>query len=220
MKQELLVNWAQAQGLTVSGKQLAMLTQYQTLVLDTNRKMNLTAITNDEAFTINHFIDSMTVLPWIPQGAKLCDIGTGAGFPGVVLKIMRPDIQLTLLDSLSKRVQFLRGAVAQLGISGVQFTHANVKQLLRERKSTSSHHEAYDVCTARAVAKLDVLAEYALPMLAPGGRFLAMKGPDVTEELAMAQSAIVRHGGVVLDTARVEIAPALWRTIVVIELAT
>jgi len=207
----IVQNWAQASNITLTKNQYNQLAAYQALVLETNKSLNLTAITHPEDFAVKHFIDSLTLLPLLPTGAfSLLDIGTGAGFPGIVLKIARPDIELTLLDSLRKRIFFLQNTLTKLNLNGTTL-HARAEDLPRLFPATK-----YDLCTARAVAKLDKLCKYALPLLKPGGTFLAMKGPNSQQEATEAQPAITKYGGKIQHIQTTEIAPGLKHSVVII----
>jgi 16S rRNA (guanine527-N7)-methyltransferase len=203
--------WADALGFGLTAQQLARLAQFQSLVLAANQNINLTAITSDGDFAVKHFMDSLSLLPLLPQGDfSLLDIGTGAGFPGVPLKIARPDIQATLLDSLRKRVFFLREAVAALDIQA-ECVHARAEDMPRLFPGA-----AYDICTARAVTNLKTLAGYALPLLKPGGFFLAMKGPDISGEIKEAEPVLAKKGGIIREVTSVLVGQKLKRTVVVI----
>ncbi|MCL2840423.1 MAG: 16S rRNA (guanine(527)-N(7))-methyltransferase RsmG [Defluviitaleaceae bacterium] len=209
MRTDIVKTWADRHHIEITDAQLAQLEAYQEKVLTVNQTMNLTAITDPVDFAIKHIIDSMTLLKYIPQGASLIDIGTGAGFPGVVLKIMRKDLQLTLLDGTNKRVEFLRQVVDMLALTEVECIHARAEEWAR----TGAR---YDICTARAVAALDKLAKFALPLVKSGGTFLAMKGAEVTDELEKAKPALIKKGGLIERVDIVEIAEGLTRTIVVV----
>lgn len=168
------------------------LSRYCTLLLDWNNRMNLTAITEDEAVAVKHFIDSLLPLKlWnLPQGASVIDVGTGAGFPGVVLSLARPDLQMTLLDSLQKRLTFLDAVCTQLEARAA-LVHARAEDAGR----APAHRAQYDLAVSRAVANLASLAEYCLPLVKTGGVLLAMKGSSGREECAAAQNAIALCGG-------------------------
>lgn len=210
MQEDIIRQWAETNSITLTNAQLKTLADYQALVLETNAHTNLTSITDPQDFAVKHFIDSMTLLPYITEAAPtLVDIGTGAGFPGLVLRIIREDLRLTLLDSLGKRITFLRNTADKLGLSGIEFIHARAEELGRIGVE-------YDICTARAVAAMDRLIPWALPLVRPGGLFLAMKGPDVTEELEKAKPALTKYGGIVDKVDVVEIAPGLKHSIIVV----
>ncbi|MCI8554498.1 MAG: 16S rRNA (guanine(527)-N(7))-methyltransferase RsmG [Clostridiales bacterium] len=191
-----LIHMASVCGITLNGEQAALFDRYAVLLREWNEKMNLTAITSPEEIEVKHFVDSLTVLDALPppkeRGGPLrfIDVGTGAGFPGVVLKLMRPDLELTLLDSLNKRLVFLKALCADLGVEAV-LVHARAEEAGRQKE----RRESYDIATARAVAALPTLCEYCLPLVRTGGRFLAMKGPDGDREAREAETAIIRLGG-------------------------
>jgi len=210
MQTDLVKKWASENGIAVIDAELALLEQHQSMVLETNKHMNLTAITAPEEFAVKHIIDSLTLLPYIPQGAMIADIGTGAGFPGLVLAIMRKDLHVTLVDSLRKRVFFLQEVVSKLGLHNVECVHTRAEDLVHAGKT-------FDICTARAVARMDKLVRWVLPITKPGGTFLAMKGPDISEELENAKPALEKLGGYVKSVDLIEIAPGLTHSIVVIE---
>ncbi|MCL2405602.1 MAG: 16S rRNA (guanine(527)-N(7))-methyltransferase RsmG [Defluviitaleaceae bacterium] len=210
MRKDIVTNWLANTGHTLTQSQLASLARYQELVL--SAPFNLTAITNSEDFAIKHFIDSYTLLPWLDDMkiTNCIDIGSGAGFPGVPLKIARPTLRITLLDSLLKRVLFLRAATQELGLTGVECIHARAEDHVKQKGA------AYDLATARAVARLGKLAGYALPLVKPGGVFLAMKGPDAAAEIEEALPILHKHGSAVESVQTVEISQEIGRSIIVI----
>jgi len=189
-----VVDWADKNGVLISPTQEEKLLKHKEMVLQTNKSMNLTAITDAKDFDIKHIVDSLTLLPYIKEGVTLADIGAGAGFPGVVLAIMRPDISVTLIDSLQKRVRFLENVVAVLGLTNVTCMHARAEEL----KDTT-----FEITTARAVASLDKLAKWILPITS--NEFLAMKGPDMAAELDKAKPAIKKYGGRLEDVYSVSV---------------
>nr|WP_316624422.1 16S rRNA (guanine(527)-N(7))-methyltransferase RsmG [uncultured Ruminococcus sp.] len=171
---------------------LDRLCQYRELLIEWNEKINLTALTAPENIALKHFADSLLLLRYIDieKGARVIDVGTGAGFPGVVLKIARPDISLTLLDSLNKRLTFLDIVCSELGLSGVELIHSRA-----EDGSRTKLRDSFDIAVSRAVASLNTLCEYDMPYVKVGGRFIAMKGKGADEELDSAQNAITTLGG-------------------------
>lgn len=179
-------------GAEITPDKARKLNLYGNLLLEWNEKINLTAITDPVEVVIKHFLDCILFLKHndIPQNAKVIDVGTGAGFPGVVLKIMREDIDLTLLDGLNKRLVFLTDVLEKLNLSA-KTVHARAE----EAGKKAEFREQYDIATARAVARLNVLYEYCLPFVKVGGQFVAMKGPAAEEELAAAQKALAVLGG-------------------------
>ncbi len=155
-------------------------------LLEWNKSVNLTAITEPEEIITKHYIDSLTVMKHIEHGTAVMDLGTGAGFPGIPLKILRPDIKLTLVDGVGKRFLFINAVLKGLGIGDVNCIHARAEDLARK----AEYRSAYDVVVARAVARLDKLSGYALPLVADGGIFLAMKGPSADQEVVEAEKKI------------------------------
>jgi 16S rRNA (guanine527-N7)-methyltransferase len=219
LRLDIIDRWLAANGMkTLTAGQVSQLSRFQERLLEVNRYMNLTAITDETEIAQKHFIDSFTVLPFLPAGARMIDVGTGAGFPGVPVKIARPDITVTLLDSLQKRILFLRETIEGLGLSGVECVHGRAEELInRARKEKNGILKCFDICTVRAVARLDKLAAYTLPLVKPGGLLLALKGPDVTLEIKTAAPSLLRHGGAVREIKTAEIAKGIVHTVVVIE---
>ena len=175
----------------LSEEQLSQLELYHKLLSEWNEKINLTAITDDRGVAVKHFADSMTIFNYfdIPQNARVIDVGTGAGFPGLVLKIVRPDIELTLLDSLQKRLNFLRTVLDALHLDAT-LIHSRAE----EGGQNPDLRESYDLAVSRAVAQLNILSEYCLPYVRLSGRFIAFKG-SAGDELQAANNAIGILGG-------------------------
>ncbi len=176
----------------LSQAQLLHFEKYYNLLVEWNEKMNLTAITDVNGVAVKHFADSLTLLNYvdIPNGASVIDVGTGAGFPGVVLKIARPDIKLILLDSLNKRLNFLAEVLNAIGLDA-ELVHSRAEDASKNIR----YREKYDFAVSRAVARLNVLCEYCLPYVKIGGSFVAMKGPDSDQEIKEAKSAAAQLGG-------------------------
>lgn len=201
-------------GISLSPDQLAQLEQYAQLLVEWNTRMNLTGITDGEGIMTRHFEDSLALLSYVsvPEGAKIIDVGTGAGFPGMVLKIARPDLQLTLLDSLHKRLVFLEEVARTIGLE-VRTLHLRAE----EGGKIPAFREQFDIACARAVSNLRELAEYCLPYVRVGGQFVSMKGPDAGEELHSARPAIGTLGGKVSFVKEYSISDGSGRTIIVVE---
>ena len=180
-------------GAELDGERVERLNLYGNLLLSWNEKMNLTAITDPEEVLYKHFYDCILFLKHIKpnKGDSLIDVGTGAGFPGLVLKIMRPDLQVTLLDSLHKRLVFLNDVIEKAGLAGVRTLHMRAE----DAGKSPLHREKYDIACARAVAALPVLTEYCLPLVKIRGSFVAMKGASAMEEAAAAYDAARLLGG-------------------------
>ena len=180
-------------GLSPDPAALPRFRQYYETLSETNKVMNLTAISGEDESATKHFLDSAAPLLLTPMAGKtVIDVGSGAGFPGLPLRILEPELRLTLLDAQQKRVGFLTEVCAALGFSDVQCVHARAEEL-------SARRERYDFALARAVARLNVLAELCLPYVKVGGAFLALKGPGASEELAEAGRAVKTLGAEVED---------------------
>ena len=166
------------------------LERYAALLLEKNKVMNLTAITGERDVATLHLLDCAALLAQADmRGKTVIDVGTGAGFPGMVLAILEPSARFTLLDSLGKRVDFLREVCEQLGLKNVTCVHARAEEF------AAGHRERFDIATSRAVAQLNVLSELTLPLVKVGGLFAAMKSTSTDEEIAAARSAIAQLGG-------------------------
>jgi 16S rRNA (guanine527-N7)-methyltransferase len=181
--------------LKLSPDRIPQLLRYAQMLMETNQVMNLTAITEPSEIATLHFLDSVILLNYADfRGKSLVDVGTGAGFPGLPIRIVEPSIQLTLLDSLGKRISFLQEVCDDLGLTDVDCVHARAEEF------AAKHRESFDFATSRAVASLPLLAELCLPLVKVGGMFLAMKSVDSGEELAAAGHAIETVGGSVAGT--------------------
>lgn len=188
----LLIDKAAQFGIELNRHMVESFTSYARILVEYNKKVNLTNIVQPKDIVIKHFLDSLAVIDAvsIPENARLIDVGTGAGFPGVPIKIVRPDIELTLLDSLNKRINFLKQLISELGLNNVHTVHARAEEAGRK----PGFRHAFDVATARAVAALPVLCEYCIPLVKPNGLFITMKGREVEQELQSAQNAIAVLG--------------------------
>lgn len=170
------------------------LDRYAELLVEYNKKVNLTAITEPEGIEDRHFIDSLLLAAQPEVRGRVVDVGTGAGFPGIVLKLFRPEIELTLMEPTGKRVDFLKYVCAELGIEA-EFAKERAEEAARKR-----WRETFDTAVARAVADLPVLAEYCLPLVKVGGVFVAMKGSSAQDEAARGAGAVKKLGGTVTGT--------------------
>ena len=174
-------------------KQLNQFFDYMNLLIDWNKKINLTAITLPEEIILKHFIDSMTISKYIPQDAYLVDVGTGAGFPGIPLKILRKDIKIVLVDSLNKRINFLNEVINKLQLDNIKTIHARAEEFGQDK----NYRESFDIVTSRAVANLSTLSEYLLPLVKVDGKCICMKGPNINEEIEQGKNAIKVLGGTI-----------------------
>ena len=191
-QKELLRKILSENDITCSDEQLMMLIRFYEMLVEKNKVMNLTAITDFEEVAIKHFADSLTIGRAIkPETQKIIDVGTGAGFPGIPLKIVYPGIRLTLLDSLNKRLVFLNEVIDELGLKDIETVHARAE----EAASKPDYREQYDIVVSRAVANLSTLVEYCLPFASVGGCFISYKGEKAAAELSEAGKAIKILGG-------------------------
>jgi len=166
--------------------------KYYNLLVSWNEKINLTAITEEDEVAVKHFLDSLNASNGIVKdGMKVIDVGTGAGFPGLPIKINNRNINLTLVDSLNKRINFLNEVIKTIGLNDVETVHSRAEDL----GTNNSYREKYDVCVSRAVANLTTLCELCLPFVRVGGLFVSLKGPKADEEVKSASKAIELLGG-------------------------
>ncbi|MEE0856038.1 MAG: 16S rRNA (guanine(527)-N(7))-methyltransferase RsmG [Ruminococcus sp.] len=212
---EYLISAIDNYKISLSDEQIDQLQGYYEMLIEWNQKMNLTAITDPKEVAIKHFADSLSIFNYIdlPQNARVIDVGTGAGFPGVVMKIARPDLELTLLDSLKKRLVFLESVLNKLGLSS---------ELIHDRAENAAQNidlrEGFDLAISRAVARMNVLSEYCLPFVKLSGHFAAMKGPDAQSEIQAAKNAIQILGGKIFKINEFELYEnGGGRTIVLVE---
>lgn len=183
--------------------------RYAEMLTERNEKVNLTAITDPDEIRVKHFTDSLAAIDLIKTGAAVLDIGSGAGFPGIPLKIARDDISVTLLDSVNKKVAFMNDVIADLGLKNIEAVHARIEDF--------PHKGEFDVAVSRAVAELTTLAEYALPFVKVGGTFVAYKSEKAEAEAAAAGNAVALLGGRLREIREVNVAPGLTRRLIVVD---
>lgn len=195
MKPEEFKKYLADRGIELTEQQVTQFQKYFSFLVETNEHVNLTAITEEEDVYLKHFLDSILPLLELPeafrQDASLIDIGAGAGFPSLPIKILRPDLQVTIVDSLNKRIKFLADLVELIGLENVELVHGRAEDVGQDKK----YREKFDLVTARAVAKLNTLSEYCLPLAKVGGEFVALKGPRGESELQDSSMAIGKLGG-------------------------
>ncbi len=210
----LLLSDAQNLGIELSQEQLSRFDTLSQLLVEQNKTMNLTAITDPDGIAVKHFADSISVLiaADIPHGARVLDVGTGAGFPALPLLIMRPDIDLTMIDSTAKKLKYVENTVNELGLIA-QTLHARAE----EAGQSKEYRESFDFVVSRAVAALNVLCEYCLPFVKINGYFIAMKGAKAQEEIDNAKSAIKILGGKIVAEKTFSLSDGGERTLVVIK---
>lgn len=211
---QALYKSAKAIEVELNEQQIEKFYEYMNLLLEWNKKINLTAITVPEEMILKHFIDSLTIASKIKEGATLVDMGTGAGFPGIPLKIYRKDIKIVLVDSLNKRLNFLKEVIKKLGLEKIETIHSRAEEFGKNKK----YRETFDVATSRAVANLSTLSEYLLPLVKEKGICICMKGGEIEEELERAKKAIKILGGKVLKVEKFELPKSsIKRSIVLLE---
>lgn len=203
MNIDTLINGSKQLNIELDKNSLDSFQLYKKMLKEWNEIINITAITDDVEIDIKHFLDSLT--PFITNlfdGSKsIIDVGTGGGFPGIPLKIINKNLEVCLLDSLNKRIRFLNNVIDTLKLEQIQAIHGRAEELSRKNE----FREQFDICISRAVASLNTLSEYCLPFVKNGGFFIAMKGPDVEEELKLSERAIEILGGKISKIQRIRI---------------
>lgn len=194
---KILIDGLLELGIDPAKEKVDKLIAFKEIMLKWNEKVNLTAITEEKEIFIKHFLDSATCLStgYIKEGMRIIDVGTGAGFPGIPIMILKNGLKMTLLDSLNKRIKYLNEAVGKLGLGDITTVHGRAE----EAGSSAAHRECYHIVLSRAVASMNVLCEYCLPLAEVGGYFLCQKGPDIEEEMRNALTAIKTLGGTVKE---------------------
>lgn len=210
--EDKFINAEKAINIDISKENIEKFYKYMNLLLEWNEKINLTAITDETEIIRKHFIDSLTISNLIKDEYKVIDVGTGAGFPGIPLAITR-DIDITLLDSLNKRINFLNEVKKSLNLKNVNTIHGRAEEVARNQE----HREIYDVATSRAVAPMNVLLEYLLPFVKINGICICMKGPNVSEEIENIDNVAKKLGGKYIKTINLKLDDNMERNIVIIE---
>ncbi len=210
----LLFQYAKKLEIVLSENYVKKFYEYMLLLLEWNEKINLTSITDEKDIVLKHFVDSITICKYIPKNAKLLDVGTGAGFPGIPVKIVRDDVEVVLLDSLNKRILFLDDVINKLNMKNIRAIHGRAEEFGRNK----DFRQCFDVVTSRAVANMAVLSEYLIPFSKLGGKCVIMKGADFEEELNNSKKAIKVLGGKI-NSVDEFVLPAsdMKRTIVVVD---
>ncbi len=202
---ERLRKLAKQWDISLSDLQLRQFQTYYDMLVETNKVMNLTTVTDLSEVITRHFLDSIALSQIVPEirdhNYHLLDLGTGAGFPGLPLKIVFPDLSVTLMDSLNKRIHFLERVVIELGLSDISCVHGRAEESARQE----AYRQKYDLCVSRAVANLSVLCEYCLPFVKTGGFMIAYKSAEIEEEAAQAEKAIHLLGGRLKTIRKLEI---------------
>lgn len=180
-------------GVNLDSKQLEQLNKYYQLLVEWNKVMNLTGITEEKDVYLKHFYDSLTIVKVIDLEKEdtLCDVGTGAGFPGMVLKIVYPNLKVTLVDSLQKRITFLQKVIDELELKNIELVHSRVEDFAKKNR------ESFDIVTARAVAPINILLEYCLPLIKVGKYFIPLKG-NISQEIILLDKSLQKIDGILL----------------------
>ncbi len=199
--EEMLRQGAMELGVELDETRILQLVKYAELLQEWSKVMNLTAIKDSEGIVTKHFLDSLTAIKTGHVSGRVIDIGTGAGFPGLVLKIAMPGLKLTLLDSLNKRLTFLKAVCEELGIDDVELIHARAEDYARK----PGYRAGFDTVVSRAVARMDTLAQWCMPYLSKDGYFLALKGPKADGEVAEAKRTVTVLGGAEPEIVEVKI---------------
>ncbi len=197
------------------GEKNNKLQKYKEILLEWNSFMNLTAITDDEEIDVKHFLDCLTIFKTGElEGKKsVIDVGTGAGFPGIPMAIKNPDLEVTLLDSLNKRIKFLNKVVEETDLKNVTTYHGRAEEFARKKE----FRDAFDVSVSRAVANMSTLTEYTLPYVKPGGVMIAMKGSEYKEELKEAENSIKVLGGEIKNVMEITLPDGILHSLIVVE---
>lgn len=194
---DILIDGLREFGIEINAQEIEKFKKYKSLLKEWNEKINITAIKDDNEIDIKHFLDSLTIITtdYIKDKHNIIDVGTGGGFPGLPLKIMNNNVNLVLLDSLNKRINFLNEVIKNLKLQNVKALHGRAE----DYGKNPTYREKFDIATARAVAPLNILCEYCLPFVKVGGYFIAMKGPEVNDEIESSKKAMEILGGTIED---------------------
>ena len=211
---KLIEEYSNQLQIKLNEKQKEQFYNYMKLLIEWNEKINLTAIVDPKEIVLKHFVDSLTISKYIKENSYIADVGTGAGFPGIPLKILRADIKVVLVDSLNKRIKFLDEVINKLELTNIKTIHSRAEEFGQNKE----YREKFDIVTSRAVANLATLSEYLLPLAKIEGKCLCMKGPDIEEEIKNGENAIEILGGTIENVYQFNLPQSdIKRTIIEIE---
>ena len=211
---KLIEEYSNQLQIKLNEKQKEQFYNYMKLLIEWNEKINLTAIVDPKEIVLKHFVDSLTISKYIKENRYIADVGTGAGFPGIPLKILRADIKVVLVDSLNKRIKFLDEVINKLELTNIKTIHSRAEEFGQNKE----YREKFDIVTSRAVANLATLSEYLLPLAKIEGKCLCMKGPDIEEEIKNGENAIEILGGTIENVYQFNLPQSdIKRTIIEIE---
>lgn len=210
---EFMKEECEKNNIQISNEEIEKLYIYMKEILEWNEKVNVTAIKDEKEFIVKHFIDSLTIEKYITNGEKVLDIGTGAGFPGIPIKITKNKSHVDLVDSVNKKLNVIRDIIPKIKLEDIECIHIRAEDLAKNVK----YRESYDVVTSRAVANLTTLVEYMLPFVKVGGKIICMKGPNVEEELEKSKKAISILGGKIEQIENINIDSDYERNIIIIK---
>lgn len=210
---EFMKEECEKNNIQISNEEIEKLYIYMKEILEWNEKVNVTAIKDEKEFIVKHFIDSLTIEKYISNGEKVLDIGTGAGFPGIPIKITKNKSHVDLVDSVNKKLNVIRDIIPKIKVEDIECIHTRAEDLAKNVK----YRESYDVVTSRAVANLTTLVEYMLPFAKVGGKIICMKGPNVEEELTESKKAISILGGKIEQIENINIDLDYERNIIIIK---
>ena len=212
--QEIFLEELKKINLKIEKEKIKKFYEYMKILIEWNEKINLTAIKDEKEIIVKHFIDSLTINKYIGNAENMVDVGTGAGFPGIPIKIVNKDLTVILVDSLNKRINFLNEVIEKLDLQNIKTVHARAEDLGKDKQ----YRESFDVVTSRAVANMTVLTEYLLPLTKIGGNCICMKGAEIEDELENAKYAIKLLGGKVVKVEKIEISDEhMGRNIILIK---
>lgn len=212
--EKIFMEEAQKINIELDKNQIEKFYKYMKLLIEWNEKINLTAITNRKDILVKHFIDSLTIQRYLGDAVNIIDVGTGAGFPGIPIKIVNPNLKVVLVDSLNKRINFLQDVIKKLNLDNIEVIHARAEDLGQNKK----YREAFDIVTSRAVANMSVLSEYLLPLARVNGKCICMKGSDIEEELENSKYAINLLGGKIEQVDKFELSnERIGRNIIIVK---